>query len=152
MARGLVPQIGTLLVASIAAGLVSNAARSSLDLRGGDPQLLGRKVDALSVGEAAKLQDDPAVLFLDVRPKRDFDAAHVRGAVSFSAADFGAAYGELRDFLVADVRLVVYGEETLPAVRAAEFLALRGLRPQVLEGGWRAWRARKLPVEGEAMP
>jgi rhodanese-related sulfurtransferase len=152
MGKRLAMQVGILLGVSIAAGFLSNAVRSSLSWAGSDPQLLGRDVESISISDAAVLQDDPTALFLDVRSARDFEAEHVQGAVSFSADDFGAAYEELRDFLDSDVRVVIYGEETLPAIRGAEFLKARGLHPRVLDGGWRGWRERNLPVEGGPTP
>jgi len=152
MAKRIPLQICALLGAAFAAGFIANAARSKIDWRGTDPGLIGRQVDSISSPEAAKLLDDASVLFLDVRPQHDFDLSRVRGAVSFPSGSFDTVYPEVRDFLTASGRIIVYGEETLLAVRAAEFLKARGLRPQVLEGGWQAWRARQLPVEGEATP
>jgi rhodanese-related sulfurtransferase len=135
--------------AALVAGTISNATRSHrLAWRGGDPDLLRYpKVKSITIAEAISLHDQATTLFLDARPKRDFEAEHVRGAVSFSADDLGAAFEELRDFLGADVTLVVYGQETLPAVRAVEFLAQRGHEARVLEGGWRAWKTRGLATE-----
>ena len=135
--------------AALVAGVLSNASRSHrLPWSGGDPDLLRYpKVKSISVAEAAPLHEKATTLFLDARPKRDFEIEHVRGAVSFTADDLATAFEELRDFLGADVTLVVYGQDTLPAVRAVEFLAVRGHEARVLEGGWRAWKARRLATE-----
>jgi rhodanese-related sulfurtransferase len=142
-------QVVALLGAALVAGIVSNAARPHrLAWSGGDPDLLRYpKVKSISITAALPLREKATTLFLDARPKRDFEVEHVRGAVSFSADDLGAAFEELRDFLGPDVTLVVYGQETLPAVRTVEFLAQRGHEARVLEGGWRAWKARGLETE-----
>ena len=140
--------------AALVAGAVSNATRSHrLAWSGGDPDLLRYpKVKSISIAEAAPLQDKATTLFLDARPKHDFEVEHVRGAVSFSADDLGTAFEELRDFLSADVTLIVYGQDTLPAVRAVEFLAQRGREARVLESGWRGWKARGQATEPGTPP
>lgn len=141
-------QMLALLAAAAMAGFGSNAVRGTLDPGGNDPELLKRDLQRIALDEAAAHADDARTLFLDVRPRAEYAAAHVRGAASFSADDFDAAYAELRDFLGPDVQLVVYGEATLPAVRAAEYLVARGHAVRVLDGGWRGWQERGLPVEG----
>ena len=142
-------QILVLAVAAFAAGFTSNAVRTKLAWSGNDPELLKRAqdVDRVSLEEAARHTDDAHVFFLDVRPRTEFDAARIHGSVSFCADDFDAAYAEIRDFLGADVQVIVYGESTLPAVRAAEYLQARGHTVRVLDGGWRMWQERSLPVD-----
>jgi len=139
---------------AVATGFLSNAARIKLDWAGNDPELLRRQeVGRVSLDEAAQHTDDAHAFFLDVRPRVDFDAGRIHGAVSFSADDFEAAYAEIRDFLGPDVQVIVYGESTLPAVRAAEFLQVRGhTAVRVLDGGWRMWQERTLPVDTGAAP
>jgi rhodanese-related sulfurtransferase len=152
MKKLLLQMMGLVAVAAVA-GVVSNTTRGSLAWGGSDPDLIGRDVMALSAEEAGAILDQATVLFLDVREARDFAQGRVRGALSFPTSDFEAAYAELRDFLSPDLRLVVYGDKTLFALRAAEFLEARGLHPEVMEGGWAAWKKAGLPVEtGEAAP
>ncbi len=148
-------QMLVIVVAALVTGFVSNAARNKLAWGGNDPELLKRQADIsrISLDEAAKHTDDAHAFFLDVRPRVEFDASRIRGAVSFSADDFTAAYAEIRDFLGPDVQVIVYGESTLPAVRAAEFLQARGhTAVRVLDGGWRMWQERTLPVDTGAAP
>ena len=145
-------QMLALVAAACAAGAISNGVRSTLSWRGNDPLLLQKNVERIDVEAAAALQDDPRCLFLDVRPPADYERARIRGALPFSAGAFDAAYAEVSDFLAADVQVVVYGTETLPAVRAAEFLTARGHRVRVLDGGWGAWQERGLPQDAEAAP
>jgi rhodanese-related sulfurtransferase len=141
-----------LLAAAFAVGFGSNAVRGTLDPAGNDPQLLKHEnLQRIALDDAASRLDDSRTLFLDVRPRGEYDAGRIRGAVSFSSDDFDAAYTELRDFLSPDVQIVLYGDATLPAVRAAEFLIARGHHGvRVLDGGWRGWQERGLPVEQAA--
>lgn len=146
-------QMAIVLAVAGAAGFGTNAVRGTVDPGGNDPELLKRsELQRIAIADAAARLDDAHALFLDVRASVEYDTAHIRGAVSFSADDFTAAYSEVRDFLAPDVQIIVYGESTLPAVRAAEFLAARGHAPAVLDGGWRGWNERGLPVEGAATP
>jgi rhodanese-related sulfurtransferase len=140
-------QMLVLIGAAFAAGFVSNALRPSLEWGGNDPLLLKRGIDGLSVQEAARYQDDPAALYLDVRPHEEYEKEHVRGAIAFSSDDFGVAYEEIRDFLGPGVKLLAYADATLTAVQAAEFLEARGHTAWVIEGGWKAWKKEHLPTE-----
>lgn len=141
-------QMFVLVAAAFAVGFVSNSLRPTLEWGGNDPLLLKHGIDGLSVAEAALYQDDPAALYLDVRPHVEYEKEHIRGAVAFSSDSFDVAYEELRDFLGPGVKLLAYGDDTLPAVRAAEFLKARGHTTWVIEGGWKAWKKRHLPTEG----
>jgi rhodanese-related sulfurtransferase len=150
--KRLLGQMSILLAAAAAAGFGTNAVRGTVDPGGNDPELLKRSLERIPIGAAATHADDARTLFLDVRPRIEYEAAHIRGAVAFSADDFESAYAEIRDFLAPDVQIIVYGEATLPAVRAAEFLIARGHAVRVLDGGWRGWSERALPVDAAASP
>ncbi len=150
--KRLLLQMLALVVAAGAAGTLSNARRSTLEWSGNDPLLLQKNVERISIDEAARLQDDPRSLFLDVRPRADYERGRIRGALPFSADSFDSAYAEVRDFLGPEIQAVIYGDETLPAIRGAEYLKARGNAVRVLDGGWRAWRERRLPQEGETKP
>jgi rhodanese-related sulfurtransferase len=151
--RRTIGQMAALLVAAFAVGFATNAVRGSIDPGGNDPELLKRQeIERIALDDAARLLDDAHALFLDVRPVPEYASGHIQGAVGFSADDFAAAYAEIRDFLAPDLQIVLYGDATLPAVRAAEFLAARGHEARVLDGGWRGWTSRGLPSEGEAAP
>ena len=149
----LVLQMLALLAAAFAAGFTTNAVRShaTIDVGSTDPSLLKySEIERLSLDDAVKSLDQATTLFLDVRAKPEYDAGHVKGAISFPADDLDAAYAEIRDYLGAGVQTVVYGDATLPAVRAAQFLKARNHAVRVLDGGWRMWVDRALPTDGEA--
>lgn len=145
MRGGAVLQAFVLVLVAFAIAWTATRVRPVLDWGGNDLELMRHKVTPISTEEAAAALEDAKTLFLDVRPQDEFDRAHVHGAVSFPARDFAAAYEEIRDFLDADLLLILYGDEPLPAVRGAQFLEARGFTPRVLEGGWAAWTEGGLP-------
>src|SRR5262245_14428600 len=113
MLRRTVLQVLVIVAAAFAAGFVSNAVRATLEWGGDDPVLVHNKVPDVSVSEATQQLDDPTTLFLDARPRSDYEAGHIKGALSFSNDDFQASYTELRDFLAAGTHLIVYGDDVL---------------------------------------
>jgi len=141
-----------LVAAAFVAGYASNALRPTLEWGGSDPLLLKHGIDGLSAEEAALYQGDPTALYLDVRPAEEYARERIQGAISFAADDFTSGYDGVRDFLGPEVKLIAYGDDTLPAVRAAEFLKERGHTAWVLEGGWQAWKKAQLPTESGAAP
>ena len=145
-------QMLVIVVAAAATGFGSNAVRKRLDLRSTDPVLLKMQAQnsaqGIALDAAAQALNEATTLFLDARAKAEFDAGHVRGALSFPAEEADAAYAENRDFLGEGVRAIVYSDQTLQAVRVAQYLTSRGHAAVVLDGGWPAWQDGGLPVEG----
>lgn len=151
MRRTLLQALAMLGIA-LAAAAISNAVRPTLRWRGDDLDLMRHQVPRITVEEAARAHTAATTLFLDVRGTSEFSRGHIAGAVEFGGADLQAAYDGLRDFLGPEIELIVYGDEILGAVRAAEFLGARGHPAKVLEGGWRGWTERRLPVESTVSP
>lgn len=151
MRRTLLQALAMLGIALVAAA-ISNAVRPALRWRGDDLDLMRHQVPRITVEEASRAHAAATTLFLDVRGASAFSRGHVAGAVEFGGADLQAAYDDLRDFLGPEIELIVYGDEILGAVRAAEFLGARGHTAKVLEGGWRGWTTRRLPVESTVTP
>ena len=145
-------QAAAMLGIAFMAAAISNAVRPALHWRGDDLDLLRHKVPRITVEEAARAHATATTLFLDIRGASEFARGHIAGAVEFGGADLQSAYDELRDFLGPEIEVIVYGDEILGAVRAAEFLGARGHSAKVLEGGWRGWSERHLPVETAVTP
>jgi len=145
-------QAAALAAIAVFAAVISNAVRPTLRWRGDDLDLLRHGVPRVTADAAARLHREATTLFLDVRPTSEYARGHVEGAVEFGGADLQASYEELRDFLAPEIQLIVYGDEILGPVRATEFLAARGHPASVMEGGWRAWTERRLPVEPAVTP
>jgi rhodanese-related sulfurtransferase len=94
-------------------------------------------------GDVARLLKQNAVL-LDVRPKQEFEAGHLRGAINIPI-------DELRDRLKElpkDGQIITYcrGEFCVFADEAAQILRGKGYRVVRLEGGWPEWQSEGRPV------
>ena len=84
------------------------------------------------------------VTMLDVRPREEYMAGHIAGAVS---VPLGELRRRLKD-LPRDREIVAYcrGPYCVLAVKAVEMLRRKGFRAVRLEDGVSDWRARGLPV------
>jgi len=85
------------------------------------------------------------VTLLDVRPKEEYQAGHLPGAVSVPLDDLERRLAELPR----DREVVAYcrGPYCVMAVEAVELLRDRGFKAIRMEEGVSDWRARGLPVE-----
>jgi rhodanese-related sulfurtransferase/biotin operon repressor len=84
-------------------------------------------------------------LLLDVRPRTEFEAGHLRGAVNIPIEQLSARLDELPR----DRRIIAYcrGEYCLFADEAAELLESHGFDVVRLEGGWPEWQSEGRPVQ-----
>ncbi len=84
------------------------------------------------------------VLVLDVRPREEFEAGHIPGALSVPLAKLEAQVAKLPRHR----EIVAYcrGPYCVLAFRAVEVLRARGRNARRLEGGLPEWRAAGLPV------
>ena len=85
-----------------------------------------------------------AVTVLDVRPKEEYIAGHIPGAVSIPLSEL---QGRLKD-LPRHQEIVAYcrGPYCVLAIKAVEMLRKKGFRAIRLEDGVPDWRARGTPV------
>lgn len=85
------------------------------------------------------------VIVLDVRPRAEYDAAHIAGALSMPLADLPRRLRSLpaRKDVVAYCR----GPYCLMALEAVKALRRSGRRARRLEEGFPEWRAAGLPVQ-----
>jgi rhodanese-related sulfurtransferase/predicted transcriptional regulator len=100
--------------------------------------------NVVSRDEVKELLKDKAVL-LDVRPRQEFEAGHLRGAINIPIDQLKDRLGELPR----DRRVITYcrGEYCLFADEAAEMLRANGFDVVRLEGGWPEWQAEGRPVQ-----
>jgi len=84
------------------------------------------------------------VLVLDVRPREEFEAGHIPGALSIPLEELRARLDELP----ADAEVVAYcrGPYCVLAPQAVELLDAHGLRARRLAEGLPEWRLAGLPV------
>jgi rhodanese-related sulfurtransferase/DNA-binding transcriptional ArsR family regulator len=99
--------------------------------------------NVVSRGDVARLLKENAVL-LDVRPKQEFEAGHLRGAINIPI-------DELRDRLKElpkGRQVITYcrGEFCVFADEAAQILRGKGYDVVRLEGGWPEWQSEGRPV------
>lgn len=84
-------------------------------------------------------------LLLDVRPRAEFEAGHLRGAVNIPIEELSGRVGELPQ----DRQIITYcrGEYCLFADEAAQLLRSHGFDVVRLEGGWPEWQSEDRPVQ-----
>ena len=116
---------------------IQHVTRQYLDQRGAlepvDNTELARRVRA---GE---------VTVIDVRPREEYLAAHIPGALSVPLADLGKRLGELQKRR--DVVAYCRGPYCVMALDAVDLLRRKGFRAQRLEHGVAEWRAQGWRVE-----
>ena len=84
------------------------------------------------------------VVVLDVRPRPEYDAGHIPGAVSLPVAELASRLGEVP--AGGDVVAYCRGPYCVYADDAVRQLARAGRRAARLEDGLPEWRAAGLPV------
>jgi rhodanese-related sulfurtransferase/predicted transcriptional regulator len=91
----------------------------------------------------ARLQDGDIVV-LDVRPRAEYDAGHIRGAMSIPIAELKARLDEVPEGAV----VVAYcrGPFCLLSYDAVRYLTKEGRSAVRLEDGFPEWAAEDLPV------
>jgi rhodanese-related sulfurtransferase/DNA-binding transcriptional ArsR family regulator len=104
--------------------------------------------DGMEPVAAAELLDRSRkglVTVLDVRPREEYEAGHLPGAVNIPIEQLGRRLGELpkRKEIVAYCR----GPWCLMSYEAVELLRRRGRKARRLENGLPEWRLAGLPVE-----
>jgi rhodanese-related sulfurtransferase/DNA-binding transcriptional ArsR family regulator len=105
------------------------------------PELL----EPVSRRELVERAREKSVLILDVRPPEEFEAGHIRGAVSIPLNDLKRRLARLpkRKEIVAYCR----GPYCVLSVHAVELLRSRGFRARRLADGFPEWRGAGLPID-----
>jgi rhodanese-related sulfurtransferase/DNA-binding MarR family transcriptional regulator len=88
---------------------------------------------------------DRDVVVLDVRPEPEYDAGHIRGAMSIPIHDLKARLGEIPRG--AEVVAYCRGPYCVYADDAVRLLTKKGQAASRLEDGFPEWAANRLPVE-----
>ena len=98
----------------------------------------------LTVGLALKRVRSGSVVVLDVRPREEYRAGHIAGALSIPVDELPR---RLRD-LPSRKEIVAYcrGPYCVLSIQAVEFLNQKGFHALRLEEGVQDWRAMGLPV------
>lgn len=98
----------------------------------------------VTLEELRRLAKEGAVTVLDVRPREEYDAGHIPGAISIPVADLESRLAELpkRKEVIAYCR----GPYCVYSVEAVELLRRRGYRARRTDDGLPDWRAAGRPV------
>lgn len=100
---------------------------------------------AVRRADALRLIKEGRALLLDVRPKDEYSAGHIRGAINIPLEELETGLAALPH----DKMIVTYcrGPYCQLSVRASERLALAGMQAAMLEDGYPEWWAEGNPVE-----
>jgi rhodanese-related sulfurtransferase len=107
-------------------------------------------VAEISLDEAWEKHEKGEVLFIDARSPEDFQAGHIKGAVSLPDHDFDEVFPQRVEEMEKWAQLVAYcdGRDCVLGHALAEKLYQLGFRnASYLVNGWTAWRERGLPTE-----
>lgn len=124
-----------------AQGIVTAFAKndnSSADLEIGDLKL------------AKEMYDSGSFLFVDARSRDDFEAGHIKGAISLPIAQFDESVLDFLDQYAPETAIVTYcsGRDCEDSHQLAQLLLDLGyIQLSVLIDGYPGWKAEGYPVE-----
>jgi rhodanese-related sulfurtransferase/DNA-binding transcriptional ArsR family regulator len=116
---------------------VQHVTRQYLEERGA--------LEAVDNDELVRRVRDDEVTLIDVRPREEYVAGHIPGAVSVPLADLPKRIGELRKRR--DIVAYCRGPYCVMALDAVDVLRRKGFRAHRLEHGVPEWRAQGWRVE-----
>jgi rhodanese-related sulfurtransferase/biotin operon repressor len=110
--------------------------------------LPGRRDGAVVSRDAVKELLKGKAVLLDVRPRQEFEAGHLRAAINIPIDELPDRLAELPR----DRQIITYcrGEYCLFADEAAELLRATGYDVVRLEGGWPEWQSEGRPTSAAA--
>ena len=125
--------------------LTRTVARAHLpDVEAARAAYLGPDTEEVTREDLLRRAETGAVVVLDVRPREEYDAGHIPGAVSIPVEDLAGRLAELP----ADQEIVAYchGAYCVLAHDAVRLLTNHGRRASRLAEGMLEWRLADLPV------
>lgn len=125
----------------LARGRLAEVERAAADYLGrssGELEVMGRD-------ELRRRMRTGDLVVIDVRPREEYAAGHIAGAVSLPVDELEERLGELAD----DVEVVAYcrGPFCVYSPQAVSILRRRGRTAKQLEAGFPEWRLDGLPVD-----
>jgi rhodanese-related sulfurtransferase/DNA-binding transcriptional ArsR family regulator len=95
-------------------------------------------VHTLALDELKEKMDDGSVILIDVRPREEFEAAHIPGAISIPLSELELQFSTLPQN--ADIAAYCRGPYCVYAAQAARFLTHHGFRASRVEEGVYEWQ------------
>ncbi len=149
-------QFGVILVLAVCLGVFINRFRSNRL-----PLFAARSMETIlktpsgvrmdiSLNKAKKLFLQHAAVFIDARPKADFEKGHIKGARSLPWQDVDQRFMAVTKNLSADTTIITYcdGEACELSRHLANFLMDAGFNHvRILLNGWTKWQDAHLPAE-----
>jgi rhodanese-related sulfurtransferase len=102
-------------------------------------------LEAVSREDLIARMQDGLVTILDVRPRDEFDAGHLPGALNIPLSELAERLAELPD--AREVVAYCRGPWCVLSFEAVAALRERGLQSRRLEDGYPEWKAAGLPIE-----
>jgi ArsR family transcriptional regulator len=102
-------------------------------------------LEPVSNGELVRRVRAGEVTLIDVRPREEYVAAHIPGAISVPLADLGKRVGTLQKRR--DIVAYCRGPYCVMALDAVDLLRRKGFRAHRLEHGVPEWRAQGWRVD-----
>jgi rhodanese-related sulfurtransferase len=153
MLKTILQAICIVLLAS-ATGLVLNAVRPEATrlayVTPPKPEL--KEEEIISLDEAQQLWGADGV-FLDARPRADYERGHIPNAFHVPPEDFAQAYAQVAPMLGPDTPIICYcdGEECDLSHKLADQLRRQGHENvRILVNGWTVWNRAGLPTQSAA--
>ncbi len=102
----------------------------------------------VSPARATRLQNSEDAVFIDVRPRKEFETGHLPGARNVPGAEVAQHLKQLEK--LKGVPWILYDDGGTQAQRVAKTLAGKGFGPlYAVDGGMPAWTKAELPVSTE---
>lgn len=103
------------------------------------------ELEPVSFTELRRLMREDGVTVIDVRPRDEYEAGHIPGAISMPVPELKRRMGELPK--AREVIAYCRGPYCVYSLEAVTQLRKQGFRARRAEEGLPDWRARRLPVE-----
>ena len=100
--------------------------------------------------EAEALYCDQQAVFIDARPRQQFEMGHIAGARNLPWEDFDRIFTRVMSEVPREATIITYceGESCSLSLELASALLERGYRHvRVLVDGWKLWQRYNLPIE-----
>lgn len=102
-------------------------------------------LEAIPANELLKMAKQDLVTVMDVRPKEEFEAGHVQGAINIPIGELEQHLGQLDP--AQEIVAYCRGPHCILAFDAVAQLREKGFQARRLENGYPEWRVAGLPVE-----